>query len=311
MKFWRLLLALPHRLKGAFLEPRNQTIALLTTVAAATAQVLVLVLPVPIWVESSYTFFQAAILMPLAVFVGAAATPKRGSAIETLMRRPRGCEAPFLLAAAAHLYSRCDDRRAARMAILELAKELADIRTEQRYLPQIAQAVTSRCVWAVCGRKTDDAADGFWQANEKSFGARNTIERIFIPPRNAQEEVAVAVALERHLTAGMTVRAFGSHWNGSDVLFKWQLPEGFGMTLIGRRPDSPDENPKLDRVLVHWGFIGEKVPHHGVILTSQAWTEYFWDLFQQMAAAAPQTPAGSLPEFLQAHPNYRLRQAAV
>ena len=309
MKVRPLLRALPKRLKDAVLEPRNRTTALLATMAAAVAQVAVWVLQLPPWVETAYTGFQLAILLPLAVFLGAAVSPKRGTAIETLMRQPEAANAPFLLAAAAHLYSHCTDKRASRAALRELSKELGDLRTEQRYLPEIAKAVQSHCVWAVCGRKTDDAADSFWKANETSYGRGNTIERIFIPPRNGEEQRSVATALERHLAAGMTVRAFGAKWTGDDVLFKWQLPEGFGMTLLGAR--TGDDAPALTRVLIHWGYIGDKVPHHGVILTHPEWTAYFWGLFEQMAIKTQESAARTLPEFLEQHRNYTMQKASV
>ena len=305
-----LLAALPRRLNEAFWERRNQTAALLALIASAVAQIAAWVF-LPEWVQSSYTVFQVAVLMPLAVFLGAAATPKRGSAIEQLMSQPKASDAPFLMAAAAHLYSHCEDRRAARVAIRELVKELRDLRTEQRYLPDITAAVKSHCVWAVCGRKTDDAAESFWEANACSHGKGNTIERIFIPPRNDEEERSLETAIQRHLAGGMTVRAFGPRWKGSDVLFNWKLPEGFGMTLLGRRRESADQPPELTRVLIHWGYIGDKVPHEGVILTSPAWTAHFWELYEQMALKAQPTAAANVTEFFARHRNYVLQRAAL
>jgi hypothetical protein len=304
----RPLLALPRRLKEAFSVRRNRRNALLALVAASVAQVGAFVF-FPPWVEIAYAAFQVTILMPLAVLAGAAGTPKRSGPLERLMSQDNAENVPFLLAASAHLYTHCRNKREGGAALKELAKELAHLRTEQEYLPEIATAVGSHCVWAVCGRKTDDVVETFWKANAMSRKAGNTIERIFIPPRNADEERSLTAALARHFDAGMTIRAFDTNWKGSNVLFKWRLPEGFGMTLVGKRPSSPDHQPDFSCVLVHWGYIGEQVPHHGVILKSPQWTAHFWGLFQQMAIHAQPTTAASLPQFLESHPNYVLARA--
>jgi hypothetical protein len=165
-----------------------------------------------------------------------------------------------------------------------------------KYLVETAKLIKKGSVWAVCGDKTKEAWRAFLAANKHSKKQGNRIERVFFPPKPGEAAVIHEV-LKAHFKSGMRVRAFASEKTARAVKLEWNLPGGFGMTLVGRGPDS---KPRVTAVLVHWGGVGpERIEHHGVILKDPAWRNYFRDVFLEIREHT--VPVRTLRSFLNGH----------
>lgn len=177
-----------------------------------------------------------------------------------------------------------DDKRE---AIEELGREIHALKNEDEYIGTVINDIETHSVWAVCGRKTNQNAPSFYDANKKSFKADNYIERSFLPPTTAREAESIQKAIQDyHFPIGMLVRALKQHQDADDVRLTHILPPGFGMTIMGKRA-RPASNYQCDpeekyAVLIHWGGVDRPGMHYGVILRKKAWLDYFWNVFQQL-----------------------------
>lgn len=170
-----------------------------------------------------------------------------------------------------------------REALLELVSALAKPLPEGDYLTIVMTEIEVNSVWAACGRKSDQIAPQFWDAAVASRGDGNYIERVFFPPQNRAEVKAVKKAITPHLEKKMLVRVFNAETTTPGLQNKFDLPGGFGMTLIGTA-GSPNANLECDPttkqlVLIHWGGLDERHAHFGVILKHDAWKNHFFELF--------------------------------
>lgn len=264
-------------------------------------------------------------------------------AIARLVRNPNVGNAPFIFAKAIELYqsllnSRADTpavRQKRADAALEVFLEQArDLKTVGRLSDNVAGYIfeqtngTCRSVWAVCGRKDEPTAKKLYGACRNAFQKGCHIERVFFPPDTPLDEDDILGAIDLHLKAEMTVRAFQTRDLALAALYEFHLPRGFGMTWIGtcnceqadrcatRRPNQ-GHDPAAS-VFVHWGGVGG-ADHHGVFLQGNAdWAEHLFRLCRGIHGKAALANADSeneatsriipmnLDEFLTKFPHYRL-----
>lgn len=256
-------------------------------VGACGAAFLDAILLLADWKYPGWAFFLGLggimIAMPLYVIVGYDFARDREADL------PSGEQ--FLLAHARTVLSSgalpIDDQRE---ASLELARELANPRKETDYLAVVMDAIEANSAWAVCGRKSDQIATRYWAAAVLSHKSGNYIERVFLPPQDRQEVREAKRAITPHLDEQMLVRVFGPELTTPRLQVNFDLPGGFGMTLMGD-PGPPNRKPERDpngdllQVLIHWGGLDERHPHFGVILQHHAWTRHFFQLFNNFRAA--------------------------
>jgi len=233
--------------------------------------------------------------------------------IRNLFDRPDAAKAPYLLACAARLQSQDYSARNKREAIEELGREIQALKTENKYIGAVIKEIRTHAVWAVCGRKGDQNAPSFYEANQESFANGNHIERAFLPPRTPAETTSIKTAIEyHHFPTGMLVRALKPSQNADDVQHTHILPPGFGMTIMGRCArlhDNRDCDPdSMCAVLIHWGGLDLAGTHYGVVLRKDAWLKYFWTLFDQLRGVTDIVNQGGISpgwnSFIQNYPAY-------
>jgi hypothetical protein len=217
---------------------------------------------------------------------------------ERLLRHPRSANAAFLLAQSASLHIQHDARQV-RKALLELVDCLNHLAADEGYLHEAAKLIRRNAVWAICGAKSEDTGRVFYAANRWSRGQGRHIERVFLPPATPQESRAVLQVIQAHFRFRMRVRAFTS-WPFPAVNVAFQLPPGFGMTLMGPRRAS------LEAVLVHWGGITSPPHHQGVILRSPAWLSHFSQLYDRISSRTVVVRQRNLDGFCTTFPDYGL-----
>lgn len=200
--------------------------------------------------------------------------------LEQLFRSENVETASYLLGQASRMKQATPNEKEQRTALRELVAKIKSLMSEDQYLALAARLIRDNSVWAVCGRKTEKAWSEFLEANEFSRKKGRRIERVFFPPEPEERELICRI-IKRHFENDMIVYGFPSRMPAQKVYGEWHLPNGFGMSLIGKRnPDTDAEMPALEAALVHWGGVGsgDAPPHYGVILDSPAWLEHFWGL---------------------------------
>jgi hypothetical protein len=185
-------------------------------------------------------------------------------------------------------------------AVSELMSELRLAREEKDYAPEMLSAIRHGSVWAVCGRKSVEIAAEWLRANVESQRAGHFVERVFLIPLSRAERGATRLAIAGHLAEGMTVCVSHDGPRDEQVRLAWNLPPGFGMTLIGAADVDhlhALHAPKgVTLVLVHWGGVDGTQRHVGVLLRQPEWIEHFSSMFASISSTcAVASDRGSAP----------------
>jgi TIR domain len=224
--------------------------------------------------------------------------------VRQLFETESAVRSPYMLAAAAEVWREQLDGR--EDALRELIEEVRALKNENEYIGAARELIQRSSVWAVCGKKSKNNWHAFLGANQKSKRGGRRIERIFFPP-DKTEKAEIHKAIEIHLESAMLVRVFPNEVSALRVYCQWNLPIGFGMTLIGESKEGSEEPEQLEAVLVHWGGDGTQASqHYGVILRHQIWTDHFYRLFTRIQGITDPEPvmAGTLQTFLANYPDY-------
>ena len=100
--------------------------------------------------------------------------------------------------------------------------------------------------------------------------------------------------MKQHLeTENMFAHVFPDLGSVEETFDRLDLPDGFGMTLIGTGKGRLPNAAQLTAVLVHWGVIESdtKPSHRGLVLTSRLWLQHFRSLYEELVTGSSRVPA--------------------
>jgi hypothetical protein len=282
--FWEILKSATHEVVWADKSPRGRIFWIAVFVSVFLLEVGVFIVQRQLHDLADEVALAVILLAPAIYVLIGFGRARSADPIRNLFEQPGAKEAPYLLACAAALQQKPGvsvfDKKE---AIEELSNELCELKNEHKYIAGVIEDIENHAVWAVCGRKTNEAAPSFFEANLKSYRNHNYIERLFLPPTTSTEAGSIQNAIEHyHFPNGMLVGVLKPELDADAVRHTHSLPPGFGMTIMGNR-NRTETNEKRDpesmyAVLIHWGGM-EAGRHYGVILRKDVWLDYFWDVF--------------------------------